>query len=86
MIKKLQLAVEDISLKEAFEGMEIERKHIVSMREQQARALVDSRREKAGMASKVSMALLIAGLLIFPVIYVGFTELIKVFDSLGQLN
>lgn len=86
MIKKLQLAVEDVSLKEAFEGMEIERKHIVSMREQQARALVDSRREKAGMASKVSMALLIAGLLIFPVIYVGFTELIKVFDSLGSLN
>ena len=85
LIKKLQLAVEDLSLKEAFEGMEIERKHIVTMRAQQTMANIDSRREKAGMASKISMAFLIIGLLIFPVIYVGFTELVKVFDSLNAM-
>ncbi len=86
MIKKLQLAVEDVTLKEAFEGMEIERKHIVTMREQQAISIIDSRRSKAGIASKVSMALLIVGLLVFPIVYVGFTELLKVFDGLETLG
>ena len=85
MVKKLQLAVDDVTLKEAFEGMDVERKHIVTMREQQAIAIVDSRRSKAGIASKISMAFLVLGLLIFPIVYVGITELMKVFGSFDEL-
>lgn len=85
LIKKLELAVDDVSLKEAFEGMDIERKHIVAMREQQSRTVVNDRRNKAGMISKISMGILVAGMLVYPVIYVGFTELVKVFDSLQSL-
>lgn len=85
LIKKMELGIDEISLKEAFEGMEIERKHIVTLREQQSKKSINEKRVAAGMISKVAMAVFVVGEMVFPVLYVGITELVKTFGSLQDL-
>lgn len=85
MIKKLDMAVDEVSLKEAFDGMEIERKHITTMRIDQNRRLVENRRAKAGYVAKLPIVIVIIGLLVAPICYVGFVELSKTLKEIGGI-
>lgn len=83
LCKKISLAVDQLSLKEAFEGMEIERKHILEERKTENQQSTNNKREKANTLMKVAMAMMLVNTLLAPILVVGVTSLV---DMLGQMK
>lgn len=83
LIKKLELAVDNLSLKEAFEGMDIERKHVLEERKVDNEKSVDAKREKANNWMKFSFIACLINSLLAPILVVGVTSLV---DVLGQMQ
>lgn len=83
LCKKISLAVDQLSLKEAFEGMDIERKHILEERKIENQQSTNNKREKANMLMKVAMAMMLVNTLLAPILVVSVTSLI---EMLGQMK
>lgn len=83
LCKKISLAVDQLSLKEAFEGMDIERKHILEERKTENVQNTNNKREKANVLMKVSLGMLLVNTLLAPILVVGISSLV---DMLGQMQ
>lgn len=77
LCKKLSLAVDQLSLKEAFEGMDIERKHILEERKIENVQNTNNKREKANTLLKMSVAVMLLNTLLAPILIVGITSLVE---------
>lgn len=84
-IQKMKVAVNELSLKESFSDLEIERQYILSKREMTIREAIDNRRGLCGIISRAPMVMLIGGMLLAPIVIVGVQELIKAMNSLGNM-
>ena len=83
LIKKISLAIDQLSMKEAFEGMDIERKHVLEERNSENKASVLAKREKANNMMKMSFAACLVNELLAPILIVGIQSLT---DVLGQMQ
>lgn len=83
LCKKISLAIDQLSLKEAFEGMDIERKHILEERKTENQQNTNNKREKANVLLKASMGMLLINTLLAPILVVGVTSLV---EMLGQMQ
>lgn len=84
-IQKMELAVDDLDLRDSFSDLEIERNYILEMRDSAIRASIDSRRSKCGLISRVPMTSLFVGMLVIPIVIVGVQEFLKAMSSLSGL-
>ena len=84
-IGKLQLTVNDLSLKEAFSDLIIEREYITSIRKMNTVKSIESRRTICGIYAIAPFALNVVCTIIGPVMYLGISEILKAFDSMNQL-
>lgn len=76
-IGKLKTTVNDLSLKEAFSDLALERDHIVKMREQAMRSAIDKKRNLCGLLCKIPIALFVIGEVLIPIGYLGYLEYIN---------
>lgn len=83
MIDKLELTVEKISLKEAFNDLIPEREHILRIRESQQEILIRKRRAKSSILSLLSLRLLLILYVVTPIGIIGSQEFIKAMTSIG---
>ena len=83
MIKKISLAIDELSMKEAFNGMDIERRHVLEERKTENVQSVNNKREKANTFLKASFVTCMINTLAAPIIIVGITSLV---DMLGQMQ
>lgn len=84
-VKKMELAVDDIDLQEAFVDLELEREYILKMRDTAIRVSIDAKRGFCGMLSRVPMIALFVGMLVIPLLMVGVNEFTKALGSLSSL-
>lgn len=84
-IQKMDLAVDDLDLRESFSDLEIERNYILDMRDRAIKASIDSKRGKCGLISRVPMVALFIGMLVIPILYVGIEEFSKAMASLSGM-
>ena len=83
LCKKIGLAIDQLSMKEAFEGMDIERKHILEERRIENGVNANNKREQANLLSKVAWGFCLVNALLAPILVVGATSLV---DMLGQMQ
>lgn len=80
---KLQLTINELSMREAFDSLLLEREHIVKMREMSTRASINKKRSMAGKLAMLPLAGLVIGIFLFPIGYLGALELMGAFKGLG---
>lgn len=73
-IGKLQLTINDLSLKEAFSDLLIEREQIMRLREITINATIDKKRGLCGPLSLTPLGLMVIGSLLIPLGYLGYME------------
>ena len=83
MVKKISLAIDELSMKEAFEGMDIERRHVLEERKIENTDSIANKREKANLYLKASFIACLINTLLLPIVVVGVTSLV---DMLGQMQ
>lgn len=81
-IGKLMLTINDLSLREAFSDLIIERDYIQRIREITANSALDRKRALCGPLSMVPLGLMIIGELIIPLGMLGINEFMKALNSL----
>lgn len=81
MIDKLELTVEQISLKEAFSDLIPERDHILRIRESQQEIVIRKRRAMASVLSLLSLRLLLILYVVTPIGIIGAQEFISAMSS-----
>lgn len=84
-VQKMKVAISDLSLKESFSDLEVERQYILNKRENTIRSAIESRRGTCGLISRFPMVFLIGGMLLAPIVIVGVQELMKAMNSLGNM-
>lgn len=83
MIDKLELTIEKISIKEAFNDLIPERDHILRIRESQQEIMIRKRRAVASILSLLSLRLLLILYVVTPIGIIGAQEFIKAMTSIG---
>lgn len=81
---KLKMTISDLSIKEVYSDLLIEREHILRMRDMILKASIDKRRQICGPLSLTPMALMVIGEFITPIGLLGFNEFMNVLSSLGS--
>lgn len=84
-IGKMRLTVSDLSLREVFADLNLEREYIQEQRDIKMRRSIDKKRNLCGMLSKLPMGLMVVGEFLFPIAYLGVTELMSAMDSMQSL-
>jgi len=82
-IGKLKLTVSDLSLREAFSDLMIERSHILKLREVAMESSLKKRRSACGMLSMMPIGSMVLGSLLIPLGTLGFIEFQRALGSLG---
>jgi len=82
-IGKLMLTISDLSLKEAFSDLRLEREHMLKVRDISMYETIDKKRGLCGPLAMVPMGLLILFMLIIPLGYLGFREFMNALGGLG---
>lgn len=82
-IGKLKLTVNDLSLREAFSDLKIERDHMIRVREIKTYSIIDSKRAICSPISMTPIALCILTELMIPLGYLGYQQLTTVMASLS---
>lgn len=82
-IGKLKLTVNDLSLREAFSDLGIERNYIMDIRDMTMRATIDRKRALCGILSLLPIGALVLGEFLVPLGYLGYLEFSK---ALGAMN
>lgn len=83
LCKKISLAIDQLSLREAFEGMDIERRHILEERKIENVQNTNNKREKANLFLKMALGFCLINTLLAPILVVGVTSLV---ETLGQMQ
>ena len=84
-IGKLKLTVSDLSLREAFSDLGIERNFIMGVRDATMRATIDKKRSLCGILSLLPIGALVVGELLIPIGYLGIIEFSKALSSVRAL-
>lgn len=84
-IGKMRLSVSDLSLKEVFADLMLERDYIQEQRDIKMRQAIDKKRTLCGMLSKAPMGIMVAGEFLFPIGYLGATELMSAINSMQSM-
>lgn len=84
-IGKMRLTVSDLSLREVFADLNLEREYIQEQRDIKMRKSIDKKRNLCGMLSKLPMGLMVVGEFLFPIGYLGITELGSAMNSMNSL-
>lgn len=84
-IFRLKETVEDLSLKEAFADLASDREHICAERNDYIKDNINQRRNKAGLQALQPMNLAIYGMMVFPLVYTGITDLMAAMSQLSAL-
>lgn len=81
-IKKMELTVSELSLKEAYSDLLIEREHILREREMTIRSSIDRKRGLCGPLSMVPLGAMIIGEFLLPIGILGFNEFMNALNSM----
>ncbi len=81
-IDKLSLTISDLSLREAFSDLIMEREHVVKMREISMKAALERRRGICGPLSLLPVGLFVLGSLLIPLGILGFNEFMNALNSI----
>lgn len=84
-IGKMRLSVSDLSLKEVFSDLMLEREYIQEQRDIKMRQSIDKKRTLCGMLSKLPMGIMVIGEFLFPIGYLGATELMSAINSMQSM-
>ena len=84
-IGKLRLTVSDLSLKEAFSDLGIERSYLMNIRDMTMRTTIDRKRQLCGILSLTPLIVLVIGIFVLPIGYLGYLEFTKALGSLKEL-
>ncbi|ROR31740.1 hypothetical protein EDD66_101358 [Mobilisporobacter senegalensis] len=76
-INKLKLTIDELSLADAFSDLKMDREHICRERDVVLRDIIDRKRNKCGGLVKVGFIMVIMLLFMFPLLYLGFTEMMN---------
>ena len=84
-IGKMRLTVTDLSLREVFADLMLEREYIQEQRDIKMRRSIDKKRTLCGMLSKLPMGIMVVGEFLFPIGYLGATELMSAINSMQEM-
>lgn len=84
-IGKMRLSVSDLSLKEVFADLMLERDYIQEQRDIKMRQTIDKKRTLCGMLAKAPMGIMVVGEFLFPIGYLGATELMSAINSMQSM-
>lgn len=84
-IGKMRLAASDLSLKEVFADLMLEREYIQEQRDIKMRQAIDKKRTLCGMLAKAPMGIMVVGEFLFPIGYLGATELMSAINSMQSM-
>ena len=73
-IGKMRLTTEDLSLREAFSDLKLEREYIQKERDRKTRQSIHKKANICGIIFKIPLVVMIGGELLFPLGYIGITE------------
>lgn len=73
-IGKMRLTTEDLSLREAFSDLKLEREYIQKERDRKVRQSIHKKATLCGFIFKVPLVVMIFGDLLYPLAYIGITE------------
>lgn len=82
-IDKLELTVDDLSLRDAFSDLIIEREHILKLRQMKMQESINKKRSLCGMLSLAPLMIMVVLDLLVPIIYLGYTEFVNALNGLG---
>lgn len=81
-IDKLELTVDDLSLKDAFSDLIIEREHILKLRQMKMQASINKKRSLCGQLSLAPLMIMTVLDMLVPIIYLGYTEFVNALNGL----
>lgn len=81
-IDKLRLSVSDLSLKDAFSDLLIEREHILRLRDMAITASIDRKRSLCGPISMAPLAVMIIGQFLVPIGILGYHEFMNALSTM----
>ena len=84
-IAKLKETVEDLSIKEAFADLTADREHICNERNAYIKERIDFNRAKMGQVALRPMQMAIFGMMVFPLLYTGLSEMMNIQESLTEI-
>jgi hypothetical protein len=84
-INKLKLTVDELSLNEAFSDLKMDREHICRERDMTLRDMIDRKRNLCGGLVKVGFIMVVLLLFMFPLLYLGYTEMMSGISTLQGL-
>jgi hypothetical protein len=84
-IDKLKLTISDLSLKEAFSDMIIEREYINSIKKMTALKTIDENKNLCDMYIKIPNYSLVVGTVLYPIIVLGISEIQKLATQMTNL-
>lgn len=84
-IEKMKMTVDELSLEEAFVDLIQNREHICNIRDEVLKHNIDNRRNKCGQRAKVPFMMTLILLFVFPLMYMGYTEMMSGIDELQRI-
>lgn len=81
-VDKLELTVNDLSLRDAFSDLIIEREHILKLRQMKMQASINKKRSLCGMLSLAPLMIMVTLDMLVPIIYLGYTEFVNALNGL----
>lgn len=84
-IEKMKMTVDELSLEEAFVDLIQNREHICNTRDEVLKNNIDKRRNKCGQRAKVPFMMTLILLFVFPLMYMGFTEMMSGINELQDI-
>ncbi|MDF2905363.1 MAG: hypothetical protein K0R34_684 [Herbinix sp.] len=84
-IHKLRQTVDELSLEEAFGDLKMEREHIARGRDVFLRASIDRNRNQCGGLVKIGTVMIVLLLVMFPLLYIGFMDMMSGIQNLNGL-
>lgn len=82
-VGKLKLTISDLSMKEAFSDLIIEREQIMRIREITINATIDRKRGLCGPLSLTPLGFMVVGELLIPLGYLGYREFLNALTMMG---
>lgn len=81
-IEKMKMTVDELSLEEAFSDLIQNREHICNTRDEVLKNNIDNRRNKCGQRAKMPFMMTLILLFVFPLMYMGYTEMMSGINDL----
>ncbi|CAM4399146.1 hypothetical protein U9M73_11580 [Paenibacillus phoenicis] len=86
MVEKLQMAVERIPIRDAFDDLESEQTYLQEQRKQDYERLLDAKAGWGKMIGFAPMMVLIFGYLVFPLVYVSLSQMTVYYEQIQKIQ